>query len=89
MAEIENALKDIATDAGESFKEFFGRDYVSASGKVAAEFKGNIPVLQTEKWLALSNSEQEARGERAHQDRTAVGQGLERTGNGQSLSKAA
>jgi hypothetical protein len=47
MAEIETALKDIATDAGEAFKEFVGRDYVSVSGKIAAEFKGNVPVLQT------------------------------------------
>lgn len=53
MAELEAELKQFATDAGESFREQFGADYVSASGAVPAEFKGNVPVIQTEVWLAL------------------------------------
>jgi len=62
MAAIEARLKVIATDAGEPFKETFPNgDYVSASGAVAAEFKGRVPVVQTEAWLALSPAEQKAR----------------------------
>jgi hypothetical protein len=30
---------------------------VSASGKITAEFKGDIPVIQTESWLTLSPAE--------------------------------
>lgn len=54
MAKLEAELKKLATDGGEPFKEDFGGDgYVSASGAVAAEFKGNVPVVQTEIWLLL------------------------------------
>ena len=54
MARLEADLKNAATEAGESFKEDFGaKGYVSASGAVAAEFKGNVPVIQTEIYLAL------------------------------------
>jgi hypothetical protein len=57
MAAIEAALKRIATAAGQSFKEDFGEDgYVSASGAVAAEFKGNVPVIVTEHYLPLKAS---------------------------------
>jgi hypothetical protein len=58
IADYDAALKQIATDAGESFKEQFGKDYVSASGAVAAEFKGNVPVIQSEVYLALTAREQ-------------------------------
>jgi hypothetical protein len=58
MAEIEATLKKLATDTGASFKEEFpGIGYVSASGAVAAEFKGNVPVIQTEAYLALQPAE--------------------------------
>jgi hypothetical protein len=57
IAELEAELKAMATEAGESFKEQFGADYVSTSGAVAAEFKGNVPVVQTEIWLALKPAE--------------------------------
>jgi hypothetical protein len=58
MAELEADLKKAATDAGDSFKEDFGASgYVSASGAVAAEFKGDVPLVQTEKWLGLSKAE--------------------------------
>ena len=54
-AELEAALKAAATKAGDGFKEDFGgKGYVSASGAVEAEFKGNVPQIQTEKWLALT-----------------------------------
>jgi len=89
MAELENTLKDIATDAGESFKEFFGRDYVSASGKIAAEFKGDIPVIQTESLAhPQSGRAPAARQKRALQDRAAVGEGAERARDRQGLSKS-
>jgi hypothetical protein len=49
VASIEARLKQIATELGDSFKETFPNgDYVSASGAVAAEFKGDVPVIQTE-----------------------------------------
>lgn len=55
---IEARLKVMATDAGESFKEIFGDgSFVSASGATAAEFKGNVPVIQTEAYLALKAAE--------------------------------
>ena len=58
MADLETALKQAATDAGDSFKEDFGgKGYVSASGAVEAEFKGNVPQIQTEAWLALPELE--------------------------------
>jgi hypothetical protein len=60
MADIEASLKQIATDEGASFLEQFGRDYVSASGAVAAEFKGEVPVIQTEAWQALTARKREA-----------------------------
>lgn len=58
--EIEAELKAIATAAGESFKEQFGANYVSASGAVPAEFKGDVPIVQTEAWLALKPAERKA-----------------------------
>ena len=61
MAQIDAELKAIATEAGESFKEDFGAlGYVSASGAVAAEFKGDVPVVQTENWLGLKAAERKA-----------------------------
>ena len=57
IAAIEAELKQFATEAGEPFRETFGADYVSASGSVAAEFKGNVPVIQTEIWLGLKPAE--------------------------------
>lgn len=54
MAAIETELKAIATAQGESFiEDFAGIGKVTASGAVAAEFKGEAPVLQTEIWLAM------------------------------------
>ena len=54
MARLEAELKTVATAAGESFKEDFGeRGYVSASGRIEAECKGELPVIQSEAWLAL------------------------------------
>lgn len=54
MEGLEAALKTIATEAGESFKEQFGADYVSAAPAHGAEFKGDVPIVQSEAWLALS-----------------------------------
>jgi hypothetical protein len=62
MAEIDATLKKLATEAGASFKEEFpGLGYVSAAGAVAAEFKGDVPMIQTEKWQALTPAERKAR----------------------------
>lgn len=60
IAAIEAELKQLATEAGESFREQFGADYVSASGAIAAEFKGNVPVVQTEAWNGLKPAERKA-----------------------------
>jgi hypothetical protein len=58
IAALDAQLKQFATDAAEPFKEDFGgKGYVSASGAVAAESKGEQPVLQTEAWLALKEIE--------------------------------
>lgn len=55
VAKLDTELKKIAANAGESFKEDFGeRGYVSAAPPHAAEFKGDVPVVVTEKWNALS-----------------------------------
>jgi hypothetical protein len=55
---IEAALKRAATDAGGSFREEFdGQGRVSVSPAQAAEFKGNVPVIQTEAWLELKPAE--------------------------------
>src|SRR5271154_2138602 len=59
-AAIEARLKQIADERGESFK--FPRpsgEYVQVSPPVAAEFKGNVPVLQTEVWQALRPAKHE------------------------------
>ena len=57
-AAIEAGLKKIATLQGESFKEDFGaQGTVSASGAVAAEFKGELPQVVTEAWLKLTPAE--------------------------------
>lgn len=60
MEGLEAELKAIATGAGESFKEQFGADYVGVAPAHGAEFKGNVPVVQTETWLALSPAKREA-----------------------------
>jgi len=61
MSAIEAELKKHATDHGEGFKEDFGAlGYVSASGACAAEFKGEVPQIQTEVWLALKAAERKA-----------------------------
>lgn len=57
MAELDTELKNIATDAGEPFKEEFAIGYVAVAGKVAAELKGNVPVIQSEIFLALPAAE--------------------------------
>jgi len=58
MADLDAKLKQFATDADEPFKEDFGgKGYVGASGAVAAEFKGDVPVIVTEAYLALKAAE--------------------------------
>jgi hypothetical protein len=60
-AAIEARLKKIADERGESFKVTLANgDYVRVSPPVAAEFKGNVPVVQTEAWQALKPAEQRA-----------------------------
>lgn len=58
MAGLEATLKDVATKLGESFKEDFGeRGYVSASGALGKQFKGDLPIIVTEAWQALKPAE--------------------------------
>lgn len=60
IAELDEQLKKIATDGDASFKEDFGaRGFVSVAAAVAAEFKGNVPVVQTEAWNALKKLDQQ------------------------------
>ncbi len=59
---MEARLKVIATEGGEPFKVTTeDGSYVQVSGAVAAEFKGDVPVIQTEAWQALSPSERKLR----------------------------
>lgn len=52
-------LKQIANDADESFSETIaGKGTVDVAPGYAAEFKGNLPQVQTEAWLLLKKSEQ-------------------------------
>jgi hypothetical protein len=55
---IEKELKSIATTAGESFRETIAKlgSVTVAPGK-DAEYKGEVPQIQTEAWLALKASE--------------------------------
>jgi len=58
-AAIEARLKQIAAECGESFKVTLANgDFVRVSPPVAAEFKGNVPAIQTEAWLALGPKDQ-------------------------------
>jgi len=57
-AELDAKLKAIATDQGDSFKEDFGGEgFVAASGRIEAEFKGELPVVQVEAFTALKPAE--------------------------------
>jgi hypothetical protein len=59
-AAIEARLKQIADERKESFKVTLSNgDYVQVSPPVAAEFKGNVPVVQTEIWQALKPAKHE------------------------------
>jgi hypothetical protein len=61
VAAIEARLKAIADECGESFRvRLSNGDYVQVSPPVAAEFKGNVPVIQTEAWQGLKPAEQKA-----------------------------
>lgn len=52
---IANELKASATKYGEPFKlELAGLGAVAVAPAAAAEFKGEVPIVVTEKWLDLS-----------------------------------
>lgn len=58
--DLKSALKDNATQAGDSFQEKFpGIGQVSVSGEKPAELKGDLPVLSAEKFFALTAHRQE------------------------------
>ena len=60
VAAIEARLKQIAGERGESFKVTLASgDFVQVSPPAAAEFKGNVPVLQTEIWQGLKPAKHE------------------------------
>lgn len=57
--EIKTLLKQIATDQGENFQEVVaGKGKVSVSGKKGSRFKGTVPEVDPEKFLALTKCEQ-------------------------------
>lgn len=61
MKAIETDLKAIANDNNDSFKEdIAGLGSVSVAPAKAAEFKGSLPQIQTEAWLALKAAERKA-----------------------------
>src|ERR1700687_5247541 len=58
MTALEVELQVLATDAGESFTELFPkRGQVAVAPGHGAEFKGAVPVIQTEAWNALKPAE--------------------------------
>lgn len=55
---LDAGLKAIAEQLGDSFREMIPeKGSVSVSPPYGAEFKGDVPVVQTEAWLALKKSE--------------------------------
>jgi hypothetical protein len=57
MEDIKRELREIATDRGENFKEeFAGEGVVKVAGKKDGKFKGVMPALIAEKFLALSEA---------------------------------
>jgi hypothetical protein len=57
---VEARLKQIASERGESFKVTPSNgDFVQVSPPVAAEFKGAVPVVQTEIWPSLKPAKHE------------------------------
>jgi hypothetical protein len=58
--DLKSALRAIATDAGENFKEeFAGKGAVKVSGGHAAAFKGILPEVAVDVFLALPEKERE------------------------------
>lgn len=58
MEAIGIELKKIATDSCASFKdEFAGKGSVSVAPATTAEFKGDVPQIQTEAWQKLKPAE--------------------------------
>lgn len=58
-AAIEARLKQIADESQESFTVTVADgSHVRVSPPVAAEFKGDVPVIQSEAWLALQPRDQ-------------------------------
>ena len=56
--DIKSELRKMATDAGENFKEeFAGKGAVKVSGGHAAQFKGILPEVNVEAFLALKETE--------------------------------
>ena len=54
-------LKQLAADLGASFKEdFVGLGSVAVAPPAAAEFKGDVPQIQTEIWQGMKPAEQKA-----------------------------
>ena len=61
IAAIDTDLKRRATKAGTGFKiELDKLGYVKVDPGHEAEFKGNVPQIQTEAWLALKPNERKA-----------------------------
>ena len=55
MEDLKRALREIATADGENFKEeFAGEGAVKVSGGKEGKFKGIVPEVDAEKFLALS-----------------------------------
>ena len=55
MEDIKRALREIATDEGENFKEeFAGEGVVKVAGRKPGKLKGIMPELAAEKFLSLT-----------------------------------
>ena len=57
---IKSELKQLATDAGESFKiSIAGKGEVNVSGSKKGAYKGDLPILQSDAWLGLTEKQRE------------------------------
>jgi hypothetical protein len=79
---LEGRLKQHATEAGHSFKEFFeAKREVSCHGRKEREFKGNEPEVDPAVFNALPKGRSEGPGQTGHRQAQAeLGPGRQRRG---------
>jgi hypothetical protein len=70
MDDLKGALRKLAGDAGENFKEeFAGKGVVKVSAPKDGKFKGILPLVNEERFLALPKAEQD---KLTHEDKGVI-----------------